>query len=372
MTNKIVLSGIFAMLISVPFLQSSYADEYEEKLAFAGYLEETLGHFWALENNLDDNNAELALVHATHPIAELYDLMKPDLKAANPEFDEKVQTTLIDLKKTTNSDVTREDAQTAIDEAKQVIEEARLLVVGNELSQDTAFNAHLMVGLLKTSVAEYREAVSDGQINEMAEFQDGSAFVWKSQQIFNAIKGDIDDHAAEEIELFYSDLWNAYDRNADPEDVEILANGIINEIDEVTGAETEDEDLLMYVENIRALLAETKVKYAEGDKDEAMRLAIKAYLDNYEFLEPHLAESNMELMKEVELMLREDLRELIRNDAPSSEVDAQVDVILEKMDEIAKVVPEFGQIAAMILVVGTIGAVIAASKSKNTTLIPKI
>ena len=62
------------------------AQTYDEKLEFAGYLEESLGHFWAIEQNLDDNNAELALVHATHPIAELYLLMKPELVEANPEI----------------------------------------------------------------------------------------------------------------------------------------------------------------------------------------------------------------------------------------------------------------------------------------------
>jgi len=87
-------------LITILTSQSVLAEsEYENKLSFAGSLEETLGHFWAIEQNLDDNNAELALVHANHPIAELYDSMKPDLKAANPEFDAKIQKTLMDLGK---------------------------------------------------------------------------------------------------------------------------------------------------------------------------------------------------------------------------------------------------------------------------------
>ena len=79
------------LLIVVLFGTSQYARadlSYDEKLAFAGNLEETLGHFWAVEKNLDEHNAELALVHATHPVAELYDLMKPDLQAKDPKLDE--------------------------------------------------------------------------------------------------------------------------------------------------------------------------------------------------------------------------------------------------------------------------------------------
>ena len=345
---------------------------YDDKLSFAGSLEETLGHFWAIEQNLDDNNAELALVHATHPIAELYDSMKPVLKETNPEFDAKIQATLMDLGKKTGSDVTREDAQMAIDEAKMIIQEARILIVGEELSQDIAFKVKLMQGSLETSIGEYEEGVKNGQIEMMAEFQDGSAFVWRSQQVFNEIKSDLPEHEVEEIEEFYSDLWDAYDKRSDSEQVATFANGIIHELGEAIGEETEETDLMTYVENIRSLLNQVKITYAEGDKDTSLSLATKAYLDNFEFLEGPLEESNPELVEELETMMREELRDMIRNDTPVSEVNQQVDDILAKMDTVAKIVPEFGTIAVMILVVGIISTMILLSKSKNLSILPRI
>jgi predicted secreted protein with PEFG-CTERM motif len=345
---------------------------YDEKLSFAGSLEETLGHFWAIEQNLDDKNAELALIHATHPIAELYSSMKPELKDVSPEFDEKIQQTLMDLGKNTGSDVTREDAQIAIDEAKKIIQEARILIVGEELSQDTTFKAKLMQGLLKTSIGEYEEGVNNGQIEMMAEFQDGSAFVWRSEQIFDEIKSDLPEHEVEEIEEFYSELWDAYDKKSNSEQIATFANGIIHELDDAIGEKSEETDLLTYVENIRNLLNQVKVTYAEGDKDTALSLATKAYLDNFEFLEGPLDESNPELVAEVETMMREELRDMISNDAPVSKVNQQVDDILAKMDTVAKIVPEFGSIAVMILVVGIISTMVLLSKSKNLTILPRI
>lgn len=369
------ITSMFVGIVLLTALVSQFAlaeSTDDEKLSFAGSLEETLGHFWAIEQNLDDANAELALVHATHPIAELYSSMKPELKEANPEFDEKIQKTLTDLSKKTGSDITRDDAQIAIDDAKAIIQEARLLIVGQELSQDTTFQSKLIQGLLKTSIGEYEEGVTNGQIEMMAEFQDGSAFVWRSQQIFDVIKSDLPEHEVEEIEEFYSDLWNAYDKKLDSEQVAIFTNGIINEIGEAIGEETEETDLLTYVENIRNLLDQVKVKYAEGDKDAALSLATKAYLDNFEFLEGPLDESNPELVVELETMMREELRDMLRNDAPVSEVNQQVDDILAKMDTVAKIVPEFGTIAMMILVVGIISTMILVSKSKNLTILPRI
>lgn len=336
--NKVIAAVIASLLFAVGF-STAHADEYES-LDFAGYLEETLGHFWAIEQNLDDNNAELALVHATHPIAELYDSMKPELKAANPDFDAKIEQTLNDLGARTGSEVTREDAQAAIDDAKSIIEEARTLVVGEEISNDPMFKAKLMQGLLKTSIGEYEEGVKSGQIEMMAEFQDGSAFVWRSQQIFEEIKADLPEHEAEEIEEFYSDLWNAYDTKADAEHVATYAGGIIHELDEVTGSESEEGGLSTYFENIEHLLSDVKETYAQGMTDEALSSATKAYLDNYEFLEAPIAEQDSALMEEIEIMLREELRNMIKDGAPSSEVDTQVDAILMKLEEAESLLPE--------------------------------
>ncbi len=359
-------------LITILPSQLSFGEIEDDKLSFAGSLEETLGHFWAIEQNLDDNNSELALVHATHPIAELYASMKPELKEANPEFDAKIQKTLMDLGKKTGSDVTRQDAQMAIDEAKEIIQEARILIVGEELSQDIAFKAKLVQGLLKTSIEEYKEGVQNGQIEMMAEFQDGSAFVWRSQQIFDEIKSNLPEHEVEETEEFYSDLWDAYDKRSDSEHMEIFATGIINEIGEAIGEETEKTDLLTYVENIRDLLKQVKVTYAEGDKDTALSLTTKAYLDNFEYLEGTIKQSNPELVDEVETMMREELRDMIRNDASVEEINQQVDAIILKMDTVAKIVPEFGTIAIMILVIGIISTMVILSKNKNLSILPRI
>ncbi|MBI5698510.1 MAG: PEFG-CTERM sorting domain-containing protein [Thaumarchaeota archaeon] len=327
-----VITAVFAAILFAAGFSSVNAEE-DEKLGFAGYLEETLGHFWAIEQNLDDDNAELALVHATHPIAELYDSMKPELKEANPEFDEKVQQTLLNLGKKTGKDVTREDAQMAIDEAKEIIEEARTIVVGDELSNDSNFKAKLMIGLLSTSIGEYEEGVKNGQIELMAEFQDGSAFVWRSQQVFDEIKADLPEHEAEEIEELYPQIWQAYDDRADPEEVATLVNGVIHELEDITGEESDDGGLKTYFENIESLLTEANEEYAAGNSDEAISLATKAYLDNFEFLESPIEEQDEVLMDDLEVAMRQDLRAMMKNGASADDVSSQIDAILKKLEQ---------------------------------------
>ncbi len=335
--NQVIPAVFAALLLAVGF-SFAYAED-DEKLIFAGYIEESLGHFWAIEKNLDDKNAELALVHATHPIAELYDSMKPELKEANPEFDAKVRKTLLELGKKTGKDVTREDAQKAIDDAKAILEEARSIIVGDALSNDTNFQAKLMMGLLKTSIGEYGEGVKNGQIELMAEFQDGSSFVWRSQQIFDKIKSDLPEDQRGQIEKLYVELWQAYSDHAEPTKIETIANQIIHELDEVIGVESSD-GLDKYFVNITNLLDQANTEYSDGETDAALSDVTKAYLDNYEYLEAPISKYDKDLMKQIEVMMREDLRNMIKTGAFASEVDAQISTILEKLDSAKSLIPQ--------------------------------
>ena len=85
-----------------------------------------------------------------------------------------------------------------------------------------------------------------------------------------------------------------------------------------------DEVLLQYAYNIRELLEQSKIKYAEGDIEEAKRLAMKAYIDNYEYLEDPVEEQNEELNDELEIMLREELQALMRKNASLEQVEEKM------------------------------------------------
>jgi len=331
---KLILGLVAILFLNI--VSFGYAED--DKIAFAGYLEKTLGHFWAIEKNLDDNNANLAIVHATHPISELYLSMKPELKKANPEFDAQVQKTLMELHSKVGDKVTRKDAQKSIDEAKRIIEQARSIVIGDKLSKDTNFNVAVMINLLAASKAEYAEGVKNGKIAEMIEFQDGSSFVWRSQQIFEKIKPDLPKTQAEKIGKLYPQVWKAYDSNVEPSEVARLVDSITHELDEVSSTKTESANLGTYFDNIQKLLADAKKQYAAGKPDVAQSLVTKAYLDNYEYLEPILLKQNPVLKKEIELMMRQDLRTMLKTGESKDKVGTQIDAILKKLEQAKKLV----------------------------------
>ena len=160
--NVQILSLFVLMALSPVAVSAAHADAgYTEKLEFGAALEEALGHFWAIEQNLDDNNATLALVHATHPIAELYDAMKPTLVATSPSLDAKILQTLEELGEKASTDVSRADADAAIADARAIVDMAESQVIGDDIAADPGFRLELMKTLLETSIAEYEEAISD-------------------------------------------------------------------------------------------------------------------------------------------------------------------------------------------------------------------
>ena len=119
-------------------------------------------------------------------------------------------------------------------------------------------------------------------------------------------------------------------------------------------------------------MIQIKTKYTQGDKDTALGLATKAYLDNFEYLKSPLKKSGQtDLVNETEIMMRMELRDMIRNDAPVSEVNQQVDAILKKMNTVATVVPEFGSIVTIALAIAIIDTIIVTSKKTRLSMISR-
>jgi hypothetical protein len=75
-----------------------------------------------------------------------------------------------------------------------------------------------------------------------------------------------------------------------------------------------------------------------GDYQNAETLVIEAYLDNFEFLESEIAKHDESLMKDTEVLLREQLRNLIQGKANIEDIQKMVNNINTKLNEIEKIV----------------------------------
>jgi hypothetical protein len=87
------------------------------------------------------------------------------------------------------------------------------------------------------------------------------------------------------------------------------------------------------ITSIRSLLNQTIVEYQNKNFSGASALVEEAYLENYEFIEAPLAEQNETLMEETEVMLREQLRDLVKNDSTEIDVQMLVEKINSNLDQ---------------------------------------
>ena len=90
--------------------------------------------------------------------------------------------------------------------------------------------------------------------------------------------------------------------------------------------QTRSEDpVIKYAQTARELLNHTIAEYKKGNITGADELATSAYLDNFEYVEfPLIKKKSADLKEEIEKMMREDLRNMIKDKVPFEELNSHV------------------------------------------------
>lgn len=311
---------------------------------FVSNIEQIGGHLDQALINKESGNDSLAQAHTLHPIEEIYASTEEQLVSQNATLNETLSEALQDLSSSVPN-VAAEEFGGQVDSINMQLDNiVQTLVPSSDLS-NSAFNASVVARLLDIAGHEYGEAVANGTIIEMIEYQDGQAFIQRAQDIFNSSAGNIDQsmaHEVEEVNVFFTDLDNAVNNRGDPADVETTINGIIHELAEITGvsesqltgeeAGAEEQDPVAIISNIKSLLTELVAAYRAQDYQGAENIAIEAYLENYEFVEAPLAALDQELMEQTEVMLREELRQMVTNRAPIEQIEQHIGTINANLD----------------------------------------
>jgi hypothetical protein len=310
---------------------------------FASNLEQIRGHLQQAVINKESGNNTLAKAHTLHPIDEIYGSIQVQIDASDPTLNQSLSSSLNQLSSSVDNS-TIEEFRTKASDVNGLLNDTFDKVIPSQESNSTNFSLMVVADLLTVAETEYGEAVENGTVTEIVEYQDGQAFISRAQSVFNETSTMIPQEESAEVEEmngFFSDLKNAVHSKADPEVVSNSVRAIIHEISEVTGINEQDlssaaatgDDPVAIISEIRNLLNQTLNAYENQDYSEAETLAIQAYLDNYEFIEAPLAEQNQTLMETTELMLREELRQLIQNKASLQEIQDHIDEISMNLDQ---------------------------------------
>lgn len=90
--------------------------------------------------------------------------------------------------------------------------------------------------------------------------------------------------------------------------------------------ENESRKSIQYLQNARDLLNQTSVEYKNKNYTGVEELATGAYLDNFEYVEHVLEQKGSDSMvQNIEHLMREELRDLIKNKANQTELDKTIE-----------------------------------------------
>jgi hypothetical protein len=349
---SITIAAILALAVTVPAFAQN-----EEHVQFVANIEFIKGHLEQAAANKQAGNNEMAIAHAGHPVEEVYALIEGEIEEHNAELNTQLEESLTNLANQIST-MTAAQVQTQVSEINTMLDQAVTSVISQAERSDPAFNGMVAMAVLETAEHEYEEAVANGEIVEMIEYQDSTAFIAQAEAIFVSIRAELPEHEAEEIVELFEELNSLTESNASFEQVETVIGGIIHEFEEALELESGEGELdgWGYIDRIKELLDQSVAEYKEGNAQQAKALAVEAYLDNYEFIESDIAQDDRELMEKIEVDMREELVDMIEAGRPAAEIESHVDTIKTDLETARAVVtPEFPlAIAVVASVAGTI------------------
>lgn len=154
------------------------------------------------------------------------------------------------------------------------------------------------------------------QNNDESSFTFSVAMIKSAKDIFYN-SANSDSRLTSELSSFFDDLETSISKKDDFVKVATLITVIQRDL---LGTESVTYDSENIYDNIRNLYSELELSLDSNDYAKAEELAIEAYLENFEYLEPALDSVDPELLKNLELNMREKLRDLIVNNSPNNEI----------------------------------------------------
>lgn len=220
-----------------------------------------------------------------------------DLRSTDPELANDIHVYLLDIHAAITS---KKDTQSII----SIIDDVQQYLSVDDVSDNV--KDQVVVVLLSEADQQYQKF---DQQDEEKSYQISKALIDKADVMFDS-KADFEKRLDEEIAFFFDDLENQVNEKSGF----IAVGNLITAIQrDILGTETVTRDYQSLYEKIRELYSQLLTAIDSGNFETAEELAIEAYLENYEHLEPPLEKVDPELMEKIEIDMREELRNMITN-----------------------------------------------------------
>ncbi len=276
-----------------------------------------------VQASLSNGDSAGAFEHAyiTHSI--ILPSIKDKLREIDQDSTERLESILIDLPIMVKSNTQSSLIESKIVQIVKILNNINSDILNpNSSDYDSIIVSTIIVLLNDTS--KFYQLSNIGKTNyplNQIDYENAIGMVDTSHKLYKNISKLFSDSKQLELESFFVDLKNSLSQKSDPQGISQLITAIqTNIIEEETNFQTNDS-LRIYFGNIKNLLSKIIGSIKDNsDYSSAEKYATTAYLDNFEYIEAPLEKVDPGLMNSLEKMMREELRELIRNKQQSQTI----------------------------------------------------
>jgi high-affinity iron transporter len=296
--------------------------------------------------SLVSGDIDMAFAHSYIPHSVIFPSIKSQLNSINSESAAQLESLLtdlpIDIKAEGNTGAqARSQSQTDIAATIRLLENILNQSLGQRFISNLTSIANTAVFLLRDANQSYQlsnAAFSNQQFSKV-DYENARGLVDISKSNYGNLASFLDERRRQEINSFFVQLENSIAQRANVETISQLVAAIERDLAEYLSLNSGSEaatrtssEYSQYFATIRDLLSKVinEVKQNE-DYRAADKAAMTAYLDNYEYLEAPIEKLNSTLMTDIEVDMREELRDMLKRKQSPTAIENFVNEILVKL-----------------------------------------
>ncbi|HEX5672893.1 MAG TPA: FTR1 family protein [Nitrososphaeraceae archaeon] len=257
-----------------------------------------------------------AFEHAYISHSTIFPSIKEKLIEVDQISADRLESLLIDLPIIVRSTPQSSEVQSKLGEISNILNNITSDILDPNNSDYYSIMASTIIVLLNDTSKYYQlsEYGNTKNPSNQVNYENAIGMVDISQKLYTNISNSFSDSKRLELESFFEDLSTSLSFKSGAESISKLITAINLNLNENESTVQSDDSLRIYFGNIKNLMTKIDgIVKNNSDYTSAEKYATTAYLDNFEYIEAPLEKVDPELMLNLELMIREELRELLRN-----------------------------------------------------------
>ena len=277
-------------------------------------LQRILEQMSLVQASLSKGDSTSAFEHAYISHSIIFPSIKDKLRERDQNSTERLESLLIDLPIMVKSNSSSE-IESKIVQIMDILNTTNSNILAlNKVDHNSVVASTIVVLLNDTSKSYDLSNIGNNKdLHNQIDYENALGMVGISNKLYKNISNLFDNSKRMETESFFRDLQDSISQKSDPQTISKLITAIHTNLN-VNESNIQPDNSAIYFGNIKNLLSKVNnVVRTNSDYTSAEKYATSAYLDNFEYIEGPLEKVDPNLKNSIELMMREELRNLIKN-----------------------------------------------------------